>query len=81
MPLVRPLPSRLLTVVFGTWKAKENQVEGTYSRDTRSYSDDIDLDAVVDKVSTLIRIVREFSGVRFHAMKCISKDLRGESKC
>ena len=80
MPLVGSFPSRLIAVVFGTWKAKENQVEGTYSGGTRSHSDDVDLDTVVDKVSTSIRVVREFSGVRFHAMKCTSKDLRGEWK-
>ena len=80
MPLVGSFPLRLLAVVFGTRKAKENQVEGTYSGDTRGHGDDVDLDTGVDKVSTSTRVVREFSGVRFHAVKCTSKDLRGEWK-
>ena len=81
MPVVGFFPLRLLAVVFGAWKAKEKQVEGTYSGDTRGYGDDVDLDTVVDKVSTLMRAVRKFSGVRPHAMKCTSEDLRGEWKC
>ena len=52
MPLVGSFPSRLLAVVFGTWQAKEKQVKRTYSGDTGSYGDDVDLDTGVDKVST-----------------------------
>lgn len=71
----------LLAVVFGTWKVEEKQVEGTYSSDARGHSDHVDLDTAVDRVSTFVRVVREFSGVLFHAMKCTSKDSRGEWKC
>ena len=73
MPLVGSVPSRLLTVMFGTWKAKENQVEGTYSRDTRGHGDYVDLDTVVDKVSTSMRVVRESSGSVFMRIKGLKR--------
>ena len=44
--------------MIGAWTAEDNEVEGTHGRDAGGYDDEVDLDAVVDKVNTLSGMVR-----------------------
>ena len=44
--------------MIGAWTAEHDEVEGTHSRDAGGYDDEVDLDAVVDKVSILNEKVR-----------------------
>ena len=58
MPLVGSSLLRPSTVIIGAWTAEDKEVKGTHSRDAGGYDDEVDLDAVVDKVSILHGMVR-----------------------
>ena len=58
MPLIGPSLVRPSTVMIGAWTAEDNKVEGTHGRDAGGYDDEVDLDAVVDKVNILNGMVR-----------------------
>ena len=46
--------------MIGAWTAEYDEVERTHGRDTGGYDDEVDLDAVVDKINTLNGMVRSW---------------------
>ena len=77
MPLIGSSLVRPSTIIIGAWTAEDNEVEGTHSRDAGGYDDEVDLNAVVDKVNILHWIVRAWwvSAVRRNLIQGVERQV------